>query len=72
MSENFYREIVEVLAARVRLRVDQEIRPKLQAELDRIIADEAASVAISVSRWVEIKTLSDRLIIEVRRPEKKP
>lgn len=72
MSENFYREIVEVLAARVRLRVDQEIRPKLQAELDRIIADEAASVAISVSRWVDIKTLSDRLIIEVRRPEKKP
>ena len=72
MSENFYREIVEVLAARVRLRVDQEIRPKLQAELDRIIADEAASVAISVSRWVEIKTLSDRLIIEVRRPEAKP
>ena len=72
MSENFYREIVEVLAARVRLRVDQEIRPKLQAELDRIIADEVASVAISVSRWVDIKTLSDRLIIEVRRPEKKP
>ena len=62
-------EVLELCQRRIAARIKEQVRPIC----DRIVDEEVATVALNVSRYVNITNIgSERLVIEIRKPEVKP
>lgn len=59
--------IIGALRSRIMSRVNNELKPSVVREIDRIVTEETASVALEISRRVSFQTMSDRIVIEVRK-----
>lgn len=62
-------QVVEALSRTIKLRIEKELKPGLLSFVDKMIAEETAACALQISRTIEIKTMQDRIIIEVRMPK---
>lgn len=64
----FLEEVMRGIESGIRKRVQAEVSDKIHKEIDAIVAEEITGMAVRVSRWAEMRTMGDRLIIEVRMP----
>lgn len=72
MNEDFISLLLAEVNTAIRTRVMAEVGPKINGLVREIVEQEVAAVAIRVSKYVEMRTMSDRLVIEVRVPGARP
>lgn len=69
-GDAFLEELVVSLKSRIEMRVREEVRSLCTNLAERIVQEECAAVAVSISKWVSYKhgNAGDVLTIEIKRP----